>query len=160
MLNKKVEFVALQALKQCRAEMVQDFMEHKPEIYTPSYKYENSPVLLKLAKEKYFVTWLSSHWQIFSHIASHFPDEERRAAESIFARVFLELISKWSIVKTTNLTQLNVGLKLIQDMETALHEFIKVGDKTDEARNRLENALEKNRVIFERQIKQLSEEEN
>jgi hypothetical protein len=157
MLNKKAEFATLQVLKQCRAEMVQDFLDHKPEIYTPSYKYENSPVLLKLAREKYFMAWLNSHWHIFSHIATHFPIEDRRIIETIFARVFLELLGKWSIVKTTDSAQLDLGLKLVKDMETALNQFMKVGENADTMRNKLEVALEKNRVVFDRMIKQLSE---
>jgi hypothetical protein len=157
MLNKKAEFATLQVLKQCRAEMVQDFLNHKLEIYAPSYKYENSPVLFKLAKEKYFMMWLSSHWQVFSYIAADFPIEERQFAETIFARVFLELLNKWSVVKTTDSAQLNLGLALLKDMETALNNFIKVGENADVMRNKLELALEKNNVVFDRMIKQLSE---
>lgn len=159
MINKKAELATLQALKQCRDEMVQDFLDHhKPEIYTPSYKYENSPVLLKLAREKYFMTWLNSHWHIFSHIvATHFPIEERRIIETFFARVFLELLGKWSIVKITDPIQLNLGLKLVKDMENSLNQFLKVGENSDTMRNKLEVAIEKNRVVFDRMIKQLSD---
>ena len=158
MLNKKAEFATLQALKQCRAEMVQDFLNpHKLEIYAPSYKYENSPALLKLAREKYFMMWLGSHWQIFSHFAVHFSIEEQKIAETIFARVFLELLGKWSIVKTTDSTQLDLGFALLKDMETALNNFIKVGDNADVICNKLKVALEKNRAVFDREIKQLSE---
>jgi hypothetical protein len=45
-------FATLQVLKQGRAEMVQDFLSHKPDIYAPSYKYEDSHVLLSLALVK------------------------------------------------------------------------------------------------------------
>ncbi|MDO9215521.1 MAG: hypothetical protein Q8Q54_04335 [Methylococcales bacterium] len=160
MPNKKAEFATLQALKQCRAEMVQDFLDyHNPEIYEPSYKYENSPVLLKLAREKYFMVWLSSHWHIFSHIVTQFPIEERRIAETIFARVFLELLGKWSIVKTTDSTQLDLGIKLVKDMENSLNQFMKVGENADTMRNKIKVALEKNRVVFDRMMKQLSEGE-
>ncbi len=158
MLSRKAEFLALQVLKQCRAEMVQNFLDHKPEIYTPSYKYEDSPALLKLTREKYFVAWLSSHWLVFNHAMEFFPIEERRDAEKIFASIFLELLEKWSILKTTNSNQLNLGIKLIEDMQTVLNELIKSGDKADIKRNQLELALEKNRVLFDRAFKQLSEE--
>lgn len=159
MQNKKAEFLALQALKQCRAEMVLDFLNHEPEIYTPSYKYENSPMLLNLAREKYFMAWLSSHWHIFSHtVVAHFPLEERRFVESFFAHVFLELLGKWSIVKTTDSAQLNLGIKLIEEMETALNQFMKAGENTDMMRNKLEVALEKNKVLFDREFKRLSGE--
>lgn len=159
MLDKKANFAILQALKQCRAEMVQDFLDHKPEIYTPSYKYENSPTLLNLAREKYFMAWLSSHWHVFSHAATDFPIEQRQFVETFFANIFLELLSKWSIVKTTDPAQLNLGIELVKDMQTALNQFIKVGNNADNMRNKLEVALEKNRVVFDRMIKQLSEDD-
>lgn len=158
MLVKKAKVVILQALKQSRTEMVQDFLDHKPEIYVPSYKFENSPALLKLAREKYFMTWLSSHWQNFNKISTHFSVEEKVFLETVFAEVFLELISKWSIVKTVDSAQINLGIGLVNDMQTALNQFLKAGEKADTMRNMLEIALEKNRVVFDRMIKQLSEE--
>ena len=158
MSNKKAEFETLHILRQCRAEMVQDFLEHKPEIYKPSFKYENSPTLLKLAKEKYFTAWLSNHWQVFNSTVARFPIEEQQYFESYFARVFLELLGKWSIVKTTDSAQLNLGIKLIEEMEVALNQFMKVGENADMMRNKLEVALEKNKVLFDREFKRLSGE--
>ncbi|MGD7037279.1 hypothetical protein [Methylotuvimicrobium buryatense] len=158
MLNKKAAFVTLQTLKQCRADMVQDFLSHNTEIYKPSYKYENSPVMLKLAREKYFITWLSSHWQVFNHIVAHLPGEERSIIDTFFTPVFLELLSKWAIVKTTDSSQLNLGVELVKDMQTALSQFMKAGENADTMRNILEVTLEKNRVVFDRIIKQFSEE--
>jgi hypothetical protein len=113
MLNKKTEYITLEVLKQCRTDMVQDFLGHNPTIYKPSYKYENSPVMLKLAREKYFITWLSGHWQALNHIVANFSCDDRRNVETIFARVFLELLSKWSIVKATDFTQIDLGMALL-----------------------------------------------
>jgi hypothetical protein len=158
MLNKKAGLVSLQALKQCRTDMVQDFLNHTTEIYKPSYKYENSPVMLKLSREKYFISWLGRHWQVFNQIAEHLPEEERRIIDTFFAHVFLELLSKWAIVKTTDTFQLSLGIELVNDMQTALNQFMKAGENADMMRNILEITLEKNRVIFDRNIKQLSEE--
>jgi hypothetical protein len=156
MLNKKETFATLQVLKQGRAEMVQDFLDHKPDIYTPSFKYEDSPALLSLAREKYFMTWLSSHWQLFSHEATFFTDKQKEM-DSIFATVFFKLLGKWVIIKTDHAGQLNLGIQLIEDMQKTLNEFIKVGNNSDVMRNKLEVEIEKNRVLFEREIKKLSE---
>jgi hypothetical protein len=156
--HKKETFAALQVLKQGRAEMVQDFLDHKPEIYAPSFKYEDSPALLSLAREKYFMMWLSSHWQLFSHEATFYNDKQKET-EVIFSTVFLKLLGKWSIVETNDSRQLNLGISLVKDMETALNQFIKAGEKSELMRNTLEMALEKNRVIFDRAIKKLSEQE-
>lgn len=152
--HKKETFAALQVLKQGRAEMVQDFLDHKPDIYAPSFKYEDSPTLLRLAREKYFMSWLSSHWQLFSHEATFFNDKQKQT-ESFFATIFLKLLSKWDIVASNDSHQLNLGLSLIKDMEKALNEFIKAGEKADAMRNTLDLAIDKNRVLFDRIIKQL-----
>lgn len=138
--------------------MVQDFLSHNTEIYKPSYKYENSPVMLKLAREKYFINWLSSHWQVFNHTAAHFLVEERQIINTFFAHVFLELLSKWAIVKTTDSSQLNLGVELVKEMQTALNQFMKAGENAENSHNILELALEKNSVLFNRRIKELSEE--
>ena len=146
MLTKKETFAALQVLKQGRAEIVQDFLDHKPDIYAPSFKYEDSPALLSLAREKYFMMWLSRHWQLFSHEATFFNDKQKEA-EAIFATVFLKLLGKWSIVKTDHAGQLNLGIQLVEDMQKTLNEFIKVGNNSDVMRNKLEVEIEKNRVL-------------
>jgi hypothetical protein len=68
-------------------------------------------------------------------------------------------LGKWSIVETNDSRQLNLGISLVKDMENALNQFIKAGEKSELMRNTLEVALEKNRVIFDREIKKLSEQE-
>ena len=55
--------------------------------------------------------------------------------------------------------QLNFGISLVKDMETVLNQFIKAGEKSELMRNTLEITLDKNRVIFDREIKKLSEQE-
>lgn len=155
-LNKKETFATLQVLKQGRAEMVQDFLDHKPDIYLPSYKYEGSPVLLSLAREKYFMTWLSSHWQLFSHESTFFG-ERQKEVEAVFATVFLKLLQKWEIVKTDHATQLNLGVRLAEDMQKTLTEFIKAGNNADAMRNKIEVEIEKNRVLFDREMKRIEE---
>ncbi|MGB4498270.1 MAG: hypothetical protein WBI40_06195 [Methylococcaceae bacterium] len=152
MKNKKETFAALQVLKQGRAEMMQDFLNHKPAIYTPSYKHENSPALLKLAREKYFMTWLSSHWQLFSHKVTFFKNNQKEI-ESFFAIIFLKLLEKWSLLDTNHSGQLNLGLQLIQDMQNTLSQFIKAGENADSLRNKLEIEIERSQALFDREMK-------
>ena len=156
MLNKKETFATLQVLKQGRAKMVQDFLDHKPEIYTPSFKYEDSPALLSLAREKYFMTWLSSHWQLFSHEATFFTDKQKEM-EAIFATVFLKLLSRWSIVKTSN-TPSELGTALLEDMQNALELFINAGDNAEAVLNDMKVARAKAIALYNRKIKQLKGE--
>jgi hypothetical protein len=156
MLNKKETFATLQVLKQGRAEMVQDFLDHKPEIYTPSFKYEDSPALLSLAREKYFMTWLSSHWQLFSHEATFFNDKQKEM-EAIFATVFLKLLGKWAIIKMSNAPS-ELGTALLEDMQNSLELFINAGDNAEAVLNDMKIARAKAIALYNRKIKQLKGE--
>jgi hypothetical protein len=158
MIDKEKTFAVLIVLQRARAEMIQDFLDHNPDIFTPSFKYEASPTLLGLAREKYFMTWLSNHWKLFSQESIRFVDKQKEM-EKFFASIFLKLLSKSSIIKTDHAEQLNLGIQLIEDIKKTLNGFIKVGDNSDIMRNRLELEIEKNRVLFEREIKKLSEQE-
>ena len=137
--------------------MIQDFLDHKPDIYGPSFKYENSPALLSLSREKYFTTWLTNHWQRFNHESVFF--QINLDSDTTYAKIFLTLIKKWGIVKTNDISQLNLGINLISDMQETLNEFIKIGNNSDFIRNKLEVEIERNRVLFDREIKKLSKEE-
>lgn len=157
-MNNKAELASLQILKKCRENMVREFLEQHPDIYIPSYKYESSPAQFKLAKEKYFLIWLSSHWSAFTSVLDDFPAEEKQFIEPVFAKVFLNLLNQWSIVQSFDNSQLNLGIKLVEDMQIAINRFITVGDSADAMRNRLVVAIEKNRVVFDRAFKQLTGE--
>lgn len=155
--SKEKTFVALQVLKQCRVDLIQDFLNHQPDIYTPSFKYEDSPVLLRLAREKYFLSWLGTHWHKFNHKAISFTDNQKDY-EEFFAKVYLKLLEKWSMVKTVHTGQLSLGIRLIDDMQKTLNEFIKAGNNADAMRNKLEIEIEKNRVLFDREMKKINED--
>lgn len=137
--------------------MVQEFLDHKPEIYAPSFKYENSPVLLSLAREKYFTTWLANHWQRFNREAVFF--QSNLDSETAYAKIFLKLVEKWGIVKSDDVSQLNLGINLISEMQETLSEFIRIGNNSDLIRNKLEVDIERNGVLFDREIKKLSKEQ-
>lgn len=158
MLSKIEIQIAMQVLKQGRFDMVQDFLNHQPDIYAPSFKYEESPALLKFARDKYVVSWLSNHWQLFINHAALIDTQQD--IDVFFASVFLELLEKWKIVASHDSSQLHLGISLVKDMEKTLIEFIKVGEKTDTMRNTLALAMDKNRVLFDRMMRRLEQEES
>ena len=88
-----------------------------------------------------------------------FAEQERQHVEKVFAEVFLSLLQKWSLVNSNNKTKHDFGLKLISEMQTALTKFAKAGENSNMMKNRLEVALEKNRVIFNRSIRNLGRED-
>jgi hypothetical protein len=159
MFDIETKYAALQALKICRASLAQDFTDQNPEIFAASYKYEDSPAMLTVAMDKYFISWLSSHWLVFQEFSLQFAEQERQHVEKVFAEVFLSLLQKWSLVNSNNKTKHDFGLKLISEMQTALTKFAKAGENSNMMKNRLEVALEKNRVIFNRSIRNLGRED-
>lgn len=150
------QLLTLQVLKQCRTNMVQDFLKEEPSIYKPSYQYETSPALFKLAQEQYFLTWLSKHWQELQKEKVSLTIEEQTNAEKNFATVFLKLLNKWEIIKSDDAYQVNMGLQLIENMQLTLNKFIETGNKSEENRNQLELILEKNKVLFDREFERLT----
>lgn len=157
MPNRIAKYISFQTLKQCRSEMIQDFLDHKPEIYAPSYKYENSTALLKLSREKYFITWLGSHWLVFDNIIQRCPESERQEAEILFSKVFLTLLKNWIEINELQLFQSRLGFQLVKDMQNALKKFIETGEKSDAIRNTLLLAMEKNNRLFDREISKKGE---
>ena len=159
-LNKGIDSVVLDVLKKCRERMVKDFLDLNPEIYKGCYEseYKNSPVLLKLSMENYFLSWLGNHWEVFSDICISLPEHERAIAEKKFASAFLELLKMHAIVNSTNPLQLHLGIDIIKGMQKTLTQLIQAGENADAIRNKIALSLEKNRVLFDRKIKQLNKE--
>lgn len=160
MTNKMAEISALQTLKQCRANMVHDFLDiHKHEIYLPSYDHENNPKKLELARKYYFADWLSSHYQVFNRNVAHFSIEEQELAKRFFAGVFLKLLGKYSIIKMTNPSQLNLGFELLDEMKIDLNNLIQKGENTDVGLKKIEVIRAKHRAKFNRMCNELKEKE-
>jgi len=152
MPNRIAEYIVFQTLKQCRAEMVQGFLDHKPEIYIPSYRHESSDALLKLSREKYFITWLGSHWLVFDNIIQHFHKSEYQEAETLFSKVFIKLLNSWLTIDDLQSSKSRLSLYLVEDMRVVLKKFIEAGEKSDAVRNKLQLAMEKNNRLFDREI--------
>ncbi len=159
MFDVETKYAALQTLRICRASLAHDFTDQNPEIFAASYKYEDSPAMLTVAIDKYFISWLSSHWLVFKECSSQFSEKERPHVEKAFAEMFRSLLQKWSLVNSNNKTKHEFSLKLIREMQTALTKFLQAGENSNMMKNRLEVALEKNRVIFNRAIKDLGRED-
>ena len=155
-MNKQELLVTLTVLKLGRNEMTDNFKEHSPDIYAPSFKYENSPVLLKLAREKYFVSWLNSHWKIFDHITVDISMAKRKEIQGFFSQSFLELLSKSMSINSLDKYS-NLGLVILKDMQTVLENFIKVGDNTEANINSMRVAQAKSVALFNRKIKEITE---
>lgn len=144
--------IALDVLKYCRAQIIQDFLDQEPMIYGPSYRYEKSSAMLNLAVDRYFNLWLGNHWIKFVSYVDQNPVDQRQELELAFAKVFSSLLKKWSILQSDHPLQASLGLRLIDDMQKATDNLIKAGKKADLMRKRLEVIIEKDSVLFDRAI--------
>lgn len=142
-----------------RSNMVNDFLNESPEVFLALYKFEKNQQLMSIARDKYFVSWLSNHWNLFQiKIDGIFPHEQQDDIRKEFAAIFVAMLSKWSLLKEDNVKQFELGLTLIQDMQKTFENFIVAGINSDINRNKLNTLLEKNKVIFDRKIEQLENE--
>ena len=158
MNSYKLDFVQ-DVFKKSRQNMIKDFLNESPDIFMPSYKYENSQQLLNISIEKYFVSWLGDHWSVFQNqLSENISDKDRQLLELEFSTAFMSLLSKWSFGISDKNKSINLGLALIEDMKSSLQGFQLMGDNADLNRNKLKTALEKNRVTFDRKIKKMENE--
>lgn len=110
-----------------------------------------------LARDKYFTSWLASHWQVFRDSLPEYPKNEHAEAEQIFSWLLSALLSKWSKEKFSSSLHSTVGLKIIEEMQFALGRFIDAGDNADTLRNRLQASIDRSQRLFGREFKKLSE---
>lgn len=149
--------ITLAVLKKGRDELLESFLKKEPDIYTPCFKYENSPALLKLAREKYFISWLNGHWKIFSDFTFSINKKEIKKIQVFFSQAFLELLRNSMIINSTDVYS-NLSKAILEDMQTTLERFIEVGNNAEENINTMKMAQAKAVAIFNRKIKQLTKE--
>lgn len=155
--------ITLLTLKEGRFGLIEDFLSNNPDIYEPAYKHEKSKVQMQLAREKFFLSWLARHWQLFCNIVESYPKAERAAAERVFSNAFLNLTNNWiEMAKQKSSysfekSSLSLGLYLINEMQDALKKIIMVGENSDIMRSKLQVSMEKNKRLFEREIGKFSE---
>ena len=158
--ENNILFIQLRALKIGRTQLINDFLDCKYEIYEPSYKYEQTPIVLKLAREKYFMSWLSNHWIYFDDVTVLCSDNNIDSLKISFAKTFLELITKFSIIKSRNHHQLTLTLKLLEDLKISLNYLIESSDTAQLNLNKIKLTNTKNNVLFDRMLEEINIKEN
>lgn len=149
MLSSKDTLVFnLLTLKEARKVLAQNFIEENPEIYRPMFQYEESNEQMMLAKERYVVSWLASHWKLIEaqEIGATIRDEARYR----FTEVFLRLLEKFNSDTASPLS-----IKLIKEKIEYLEDLISLGDKSNNSFNKLLYDYERDKRIFNRKINSL-----
>jgi aryl carrier-like protein len=163
MMNDEIDTnkikIMFSLLKIMRANLIQDFLDHIPDIYRPSFKYENERQLLLLSIEKYFMTWLNSYWHIFEDkiekLASQDMKEELKY-DADFIQLYMSLLKQWQI-EGNHLQFSELMQTLLNQKIQGLNHILEMGEKSQKQYNQLQLQYEKDKAIFERTIKQLGD---
>ncbi|MDE2724371.1 MAG: translation initiation factor IF-2 N-terminal domain-containing protein [Gemmatimonadota bacterium] len=150
--SKDILAFRLFILKEARKNLAQDFIKKKPEIYIPMFKYEESDVLMELAREKYIVSWLDSQWNLLENLFQNQEIEApvRNELRYSFAEVFLRLIKKFNMDGASSLS-----IKLIKEKVGCLEELLNLGDKSEDNFNKLHYDSARHKRMFERTFNEL-----
>lgn len=160
MIDRNEVVAVLDVFKFARYELCNAFTEHSIEIYTPSYKYENSPKLLEVAREKYFIVWLSSHWSIAElYISQNIPESHHDLTRSLLNNYMAKLCLNFMQINYISHCSSDIAKTVLMDMISALSDIIKAGDNAEKQRKSLILLMEKNRSIFDRQLNNMEKNE-
>ena len=149
---------ALFILKEARENLAQDFIKENHEIYHPMFQYEKSNEQMMLAKEKYIMIWLDSHWNL---IEKYFKTQEiesttQNEVRYSFAEVFLMLLEKFDTDRRNRASSL--AIRLIKEKIDNLEQLLNLGDKHENRINKLRYDADRHKSIFERKFAELKGE--
>ncbi len=148
--------LVLTLLQQARSKLVQDFLEESPEIYAPSFRYERNEEMLQLAREKYVVSWLNSHWELLENLlTTQFSDMTQcNVFKEEFAKAFLELLRKFG-VQIQHPQNSEFFALLLRKKAQTLEEILKISDKSEQQFEKLKYSDEREKALFNREMNRL-----
>ena len=150
--NKINEFIdVLKTLKQTRKKLLIDFLNQDPLIFIPIFKYENRPTAMNIAIENYFISWINYHF----HIGKKYINS--KASKEIFLKTmdvfFCKYLGGAKKDKFPNPEFIN---DLLERKRRLLQKLLYTEDKDDFNFNTLIMEYEKDKALFQRQIKLIS----
>jgi len=155
-LEKGELLLILEILKFLRKKMIEEFINKEPEIFNPSFMYENSNVQLELSIKKYFLAWVNCH-MIFLDENNNLNVNEEKFIK-LFLHIYRNLMEKIrSDFETKSIDGVFIN-NIINEEIKYINELLKLGDKTERKMNYLLLEHNKNKVLFDRKIKELKGE--
>lgn len=161
MKNSQCNVLALRVLKENRRILIEQFTRESAVVFSPMFEYENIDEQMKLAVEKHFIGWLNSHWDTFYSFSGEIPKVQIDEVEHQFAIIFSRLLQKFNDFIHENSNEIDGSLfsELIQEKINIIKEIIKFGEKSEGNLNKLRYAYQKDKTIFERQMRSLKDGE-
>lgn len=154
-INSKLFFI-LTLLQQARSNLVRDFLEENSDIYAPSFKYERNKEMMQLAREKYVVSWLNSHWELLENLLTTQITDTTQQSEikEEFAKVFLELLHKFG-VQVQHHQNSEFFATLLRKKSQTLEEILGISDKSEQQLEKLKYSGEREKALFNREMDKL-----
>ncbi len=144
-------------LKIMRANLLEDFTNEELEIYIPCFKYKQEKTLMSLSIEKYFIGWLNSFWFTLKEYSNN-TDNIDIIEDSELIDLYLQLINKWEIQGVSSKSSKLVS-DLLQEKIKTIKNILEVAEKSQKNYNHLYLQYEKDKVFFEKSIKNLEEKD-
>ena len=144
----------LSLLEMARRNLILDFIELDSRLSIPMFKYECDIHLQNLSIEQYFMGWVDSHFVLFSGTDNESPDVYSMFLKSM--EVLMEMYI--SDVSTNTDGNGELWLKLLNEKQKLIVTLLDFGDKNTADYDKLLHLYERDKALFEREIKFLRED--
>ncbi|WP_204140723.1 hypothetical protein [Halomicronema sp. CCY15110] len=143
-------------LKSMRQKLLADFLSQEREVFIPMFAYENEPVSMDIAIEKYFLGWLNEHFSFLSEES----DDYKEAVRQAFLVFMSSLIQEHIKYKQKHLAKKSESFvfPVLRAKIDFLESLLNVSANGNKKYNELLFAREKDRALFQRQLDKLQEQ--
>lgn len=149
--------ILLTVFKQAREQLIWDFNNENIEIYEAMFRYEKDEKLMYLSIDKYFMSWIDSHFNLFDRLT------ENNAEDGLikeFTNQMLLFIQKSEL--SIKASEIERGNQLFFDMLFEKKQFLQqlsdIAIKADNNYKKLVYMYQKDKALFERKLSELTGE--
>ena len=150
-MDKNTLIDILTILKKGRKKLLYDFINEKTDIFEAMFKYEDDEQLMSLVIDKYFTEYINYHFELLKEI------QNNHNLEINFSKVMLEFINHFDNLNKNSRYSEKLYYKILQDKKNILEELISIGCSDREKFNQLKYIYQKDKRLFDREIKLVGE---
>lgn len=146
--------VLLTIFRKARESLVNDFKSENIEIYDAMFRYEGNEKLMRISIDKYFISWLDSHFRIFDKL----PDAI--SSDNLLKKFTEQMLI---LVKKTEQSIKNddqIFSELLREKKEILGALLFVGNKADTNYKKLIYTHQKDNALFNRELLKLQREQS
>lgn len=156
MKHSDLEFL-LTIFKQAREQIVWDFNNENIEIYDAMFRYEKDKQSMYLSIDKYFMSWIDTHFSIFE---SSTETDAKEEITTEFTKIMLVLIQKSELsIKASDIERGNqLFFDMLYEKKELLQKLSGIATKADNNYKKLIYLYQKDKALFERKLSELARE--